>query len=355
MRSSQDTLPLVSVLVPAFNAGPWVIEAIQSLLGQRYQRLEVIVVNDASRDDTLEKLASLRDPRLKVASNPENRGLIATLNHACALAQGEFLARMDADDRALPERLGKQVKTLMSEEDLAVLGTGIRFFSAEENWGHVTRAPLRHPAHSEDMQATLPFYSSLGHGSAMLRRKILDAIPTKDVFGNPALYDAAFPHAEDYELWSRLAKSGHKMRSLQEPLQEVRLHRSSVSQRENVKQREIADIIRAGWRKSLGLETSGENFLTHSRLGRLDLPEDPAFLDLTEKCLQELRDANEKTRLFDPRAWNKSLSLRWWQACHSVARRHPTIRTRAISSKWARGADPGGLRSAKFFMKTLLG
>jgi glycosyltransferase involved in cell wall biosynthesis len=354
MRSPQDTPPLVSVLLPAFNAGPWVLEAVQSLLAQSYETIEVIVVNDASRDNTLEKLGSLRDPRLKVASNPENRGLISTLNHACALAQGKFLARMDADDRAHPERLRKQLEALNKEEDLAVLGTGIRFFSSENNWGHVTRAPLRHPARSEDMHATLPFYSSLGHGSAMLRREVLDSVTTKDAFGNLALYDAQFPHAEDYELWSRLAKRGHKMRSLQEPLQEVRLHQSSVSQRENVKQREIADRIRAAWRESLGLAPSGENFATHSRLGRLDLPEDPAFLDLAEKCLQELREANEKTRLFDSRAWDKSLSLRWWQACHAIAKRHPKIRGRAISSHWARAADPGGLRSAKFLAKTLL-
>lgn len=351
--TSTKPLPLVSVLVPAFNAGPWIVEAVQSLLRQSYEKTEVIVLNDASQDDTLDKLKSLSDPRLKIASNPENRGLIATLNHACSLAQGRLLARMDADDRAHPDRLRQQVKTLLKEEDLSVLGCGIRFFSDEKNWGHVTAAPLRHPARTEDMCATLPFYSSLGHGSAMLRREVLDAISAKDTFGNPALYDSHFPHAEDYELWSRLAKTGHKMRSLGAELQEVRLHRSSVSQRENVKQVEIADRIRADWRKSLGLAPSGENFITHSKLGRLDLPEDPAFLDLTEKCLQELRDANQKVKLFDAVAWDRSLSLRWWQACHAVARKHPTIRGRAIASGWARAADPMGLRSAKFFVKTL--
>jgi glycosyltransferase involved in cell wall biosynthesis len=341
-------------LVPAYNAAPWVEEAVSSLLGQTYSELEVIVVNDCSKDETLEKVSAIRDSRLKIFSNSENRGLIGTLNHACAVATGDYFARMDADDVAHPERIEKQMKALLADEKLSVVGTAIRFFTKEENWGDVTTAPLVHPTQAADMRANLPFYSSLGHGASLFRRRVFEANVGRDPWGQVAVYDPAFPHAEDYELWSRLALAGHKMRSLPEVLQEVRLHRSSVSQRENTTQLQIADRVRARWRRALGLSETGAHADTQSALGRMSIPKDPAFLDRVEACFEELFSANQKTRLFDASAWEKALSARWWQAGHSLTLEYPRLRWRVSSSRWARATDPFGLRAANLVLKTLI-
>jgi len=346
--------PLISVLVPAYNASAWIGEALLSLLNQSYSSLEIIVVDDASKDNTFERAASLGDSRVRIVKNEQNLGLILSLNRACSLAEGKYFARMDADDRALPTRIAKQVAALEAEPEIGVIGTAIRFFSEEPQWDSVTRHPLYHPQTPAEMKATLPFYSSLGHGSAMMRRSIFDQITEKDSHGHPALYDSAFPHAEDFELWSRLSLKGIAMRSLPEILQEVRLHGSSVSRRENVAQLESAHRVRAQWRRQLGLADSGTHFETHLSLGTLNFPSDIEFLDRAEECLLELLEANKKKHLFDEHAWERSLSMRWWQACHALARSHPQIRWRACRSRFASAADPFRLRSANLVLKTLL-
>ena len=102
--------PLVSVLLPVYNAGPYLAAALGSILRQDYDRLEVIAIDDGSTDNSLEILERYRraDNRVSVISR-ENRGLVATLNEGLRLAQGELVARMDADDVAYPWRLSRQV------------------------------------------------------------------------------------------------------------------------------------------------------------------------------------------------------------------------------------------------------
>ena len=100
--------PLVSVVLPIYNAGPYLAAALGSILRQDYERLEVIAIDDGSTDNSLEILERYRraDNRVSVISR-ENRGLVATLNEGLRLAQGELVARMDADDVAYPWRLSR--------------------------------------------------------------------------------------------------------------------------------------------------------------------------------------------------------------------------------------------------------
>lgn len=100
--------PLVSVVVPAYNVGPaFLRDAITSALGQTYANLEVIVVNDASTDDTMEGTGGFADPRLRIVDLPENRGLSGARNAGTAVAAGEWITFLDADDRMLPEMVGR--------------------------------------------------------------------------------------------------------------------------------------------------------------------------------------------------------------------------------------------------------
>ena len=98
--------PLVSVVLPVFNAGPYLAAALGSILRQDYGRLEVIAIDDGSTDNSLEILERYQrnDSRISIISR-ENRGLVATLNEGLGKAQGELVARMDADDIAYPWRL----------------------------------------------------------------------------------------------------------------------------------------------------------------------------------------------------------------------------------------------------------
>lgn len=120
------TVPLVSVLLPVYNAEPYLAAAIESILRQDHQRLEIIAINDGSRDRSLEIMQRYQqmDGRITIVSR-ENRGLIATLNEGLALAKGDLIARMDADDISYPSRLSRQVSLFVQQPQLALCGTGI--------------------------------------------------------------------------------------------------------------------------------------------------------------------------------------------------------------------------------------
>lgn len=121
-----DARPAVTVYMPAYNVARYVRQAVESILGQTFTDFEFIIINDGSKDDTLAVLEELarRDARIKLSSR-ENRGVAVTSNEAIAMARGEFIARMDGDDIAEPQRLEKQVAYLRAHPDVAVVGARV--------------------------------------------------------------------------------------------------------------------------------------------------------------------------------------------------------------------------------------
>lgn len=210
--------PLVSVVLPAYNASAHVDAALGSICSQTYERLEIIVINDGSTDDTLARLEGFarRDARVKLISR-ENRGLIPTLNEGVASATGELIARMDADDFAFPQRIERQVEAFNRLPGLGMCGTGIHHISR----GRVFETRRDLIFRTGDLRTLSLFFTIFIHPTVMLDRRVL----------GPALhFDSAYPHAEDFELFRRIAAS-HVIHLIHEPLLAYRLHDNSVSVR----------------------------------------------------------------------------------------------------------------------------
>jgi glycosyltransferase involved in cell wall biosynthesis len=121
--------PFLTVGIPVYNGMPYLPESLQSVLQQTYPNFEVIVINDGSTDDSLEYLQSVRDPRLRVISQP-NRGITAVLNRLLAEARTPWLVRLDADDVAWPERLALLTEAIQHYPDAGM------FYSDTEHYGH---------------------------------------------------------------------------------------------------------------------------------------------------------------------------------------------------------------------------
>lgn len=121
---------LVSVIIPTYNYGPYIEEAVQSALDQGIDDLEVIVVDDASTDDTLERLARCTDPRLRVAALAHG-GVCAARNHGLSVARGRYIAFLDADDRWRPGKLDRQLAILEREPDVGMVFTNFRRFGPD--------------------------------------------------------------------------------------------------------------------------------------------------------------------------------------------------------------------------------
>jgi glycosyltransferase involved in cell wall biosynthesis len=199
------TSPQVSVVLPVYNGAADLAPAIDSILQQSFVDFELIAIDDGSTDGSAAILDGLRDPRVRIV-HQENRGLAAALNRGIALARGEYIARQDQDDLALPPRLARQVAFLKADPACALVGT-----RAEIRVGD--REPERfhdHPADDAALRFELLFDSPFVHSSVMMRKSAVQAVGGYST-------DPARQPPEDYELWSRLAR-GHRLANLRERL-----------------------------------------------------------------------------------------------------------------------------------------
>ena len=207
--------PSVSVILPVYNAAPYVKEAVQSILSQEHENFEFIIIDDGSADASgtiLRDLAS-NDTRIRLIQR-ENKGLIATLNEGLSLARAPFVARMDADDVSLPCRLMLQFERMMLEPDLAVLGGGIRYMDSSGRVGRAVAYPM-----GSKVDTALLWGAPVAHPATMMRTEAARCVGG---------YPTAFPHAEDYAFWLRLRAQG-RIDNLSQTILHYRVHGQSMS------------------------------------------------------------------------------------------------------------------------------
>ncbi|GIV42872.1 MAG: hypothetical protein KatS3mg034_2182 [Vicingaceae bacterium] len=207
------SIPKVSVILPVYNAEKYIEEAIKSILNQKYTDFELIVINDGSTDSSKEIISKIKDERIVYVQNDTNQGLVYTLNKGLSLAKGKYIARMDADDISLPDRLHLQVNFLEKNHEIGIVGTNIILF------GNNCKKKIVYAKNHEDIFARSLLKAPFCHASCMFRRK---------VFKDFGIKYEDFLHAEDFMLWLRILKVT-KGYNLQQFLYKVRNNQSSVS------------------------------------------------------------------------------------------------------------------------------
>lgn len=180
-------MPRVTVLMPTYNVAPWVEESIQSVLKQTYRDFELLVVDDASTDDTLDRVRAIDDPRIRIASFSNNVGLSENLNRGLDIINTELVARMDGDDIAEPDWLETGIHVLDTRPEVGVCSFGFQFFGAKTSL-------VRFPEHHEDSKAQMLFGCTV----------IVPVFRRAVMADNHLRYSTeAFP-AEDYMMWSNV-------------------------------------------------------------------------------------------------------------------------------------------------------
>lgn len=207
--------PLLSVVLPAYNAEAYLEPALRSVLEQSFRDFELIVIDDGSTDRTGELLGNFDDRRLQVIRHELNAGLIAGLNEGIEASRGRYIARMDADDICEPTRFQRQIDCLETHPEIGVLGTAIRVIDDQGRPG----AAFVMPVTPTDVEWAIPMLCPLAHPSVMMRTEFV-----KRAEG----YSPAALHAEDYDLWCRLSRLT-QIANLREPLVSVRKHAASVT------------------------------------------------------------------------------------------------------------------------------
>lgn len=124
--NSNYSSPQVTVLLPVYNGEKYIAQAIESILNQSFRNFELRIIDDGSKDSSVKIVQSYSDPRIRIVKNPQNLGLVQTLNRGITLIKSEYLARMDADDIALPDRLEKQLLFMQARPEVGLLGGAIQ-------------------------------------------------------------------------------------------------------------------------------------------------------------------------------------------------------------------------------------
>ncbi len=210
--------PDISVILPAYNCAAYLQEAVQSVLNQTFLNFELIIINDGSSDGTEKIILSYNDDRIVYVKNVQNKGLIYSLNKGIDTAKGKYIARMDADDISLPERLAKQKDFLDKNINITAVASTIIFI--DENgtqkglWELDQKTIL-----PEQIRKKLPYENCIAHPTIMLRAGIAQQFR----------YNEYQKNIEDYDLWLRLCNNGYSIAKLKEPQLYYRVHGSSVT------------------------------------------------------------------------------------------------------------------------------
>lgn len=205
----------LSVLMPAYNAGNYISEAIDSILKQTFTDFEFIIVNDGSTDNTKEIIESFSDPRI-ILLNQENKGIATALNAGLSKAKAPYIARFDADDVCFPHRLEQQYDFLNTHPGYIVCGSDAEYISANgEHLFNFRSISHTHEQIIEKVYAHCPFI----HSSVMYR---------KDAVIKAGGYSLHAHNFEDYFLWIRLKQFG-KFYNLRQQLIKVRFNPSSAT------------------------------------------------------------------------------------------------------------------------------
>jgi glycosyltransferase involved in cell wall biosynthesis len=294
----------VTILLPAYNAEKYIKTAIKSILNQTFTEFELLIINDGSTDKSVNIIETFKDKRIQLIHNPANLGLIKTLNKGIDLTKGKYIARMDADDIAMPERLEKQLLFLEKNPEYALVGTQANFIFGDK----LSNTLFSMETNSEILPVLSLFSCPFIHPSVMIKTNIL-----KEFY-----YNEGFTTAEDYELWTRILKK-YPCANLPESLLQYRIHDNNISTTQNDKQ---IDSVRRIYEANLEhiqmpyteadldiyLKISGSY---HKEITLSDLKNIKSWLNKMQSFL--LKKGKYKERII-----REVIKIVWFQVCSKV-------------------------------------
>lgn len=323
MTSITGKTPTVTVLIPVHNRERYIATAIDSILLQSFQDFEIIVIDDGSNDRTPDIISRYSDSRVRLLRNEYNLGIPKARNLGLDEARGLYIANLDSDDYALPQRLERQAAFLDAHPDYAEVGSWGCWM---DEYGQPIRGIKYQPTHWDELRFTLLFNSGINNRSSMMR-----SAPAKAL-----RYDEAFTTSQDFEMRIRMIQH-YKIANLPEVLVVARKHPSQISTATHdagmLRKREIH-------RKALdlaGLTYTESDLDRHWRLAhakRLGLIPNRDFLQWAEAWLARLANTMEVT----PVTRRRVCARLWWNLAQRAASENPALAPNLMCSPLAVGA-----------------
>ncbi len=236
--------PKISVIMSVYNGEDYLTEAIDSVLNQTFKDFELIIIDDCSTDSTAEILNqyACEDDRVKVYTNETNLRLPSSLNKALSLSKGEYVARMDADDICLPNRLEKQYEFMKNNPNVAL--SSCRFMTVKN--GVVASGGCGGRNDNDSIKALLLVTNPILHPGIIAKAEVIKELG----------YDKDFTCTEDMELWTRFVMAGYEVEILPEYLMIYRLHDKQITETTLAKQhKEVIAVQKKYFEKLLEVMT----------------------------------------------------------------------------------------------------
>ena len=207
-----NSAPLVSIIMPVYNRASFLEVAIKSIINQSYQNWELIIIDDASTDSSQNIIKNFirQEPRIKLLKNSTNQHIVYSRNKGLKKAQGKYIAFLDSDDRALPERLERQVNFMENNPKVGVCGSAVELINTT---GKILKV-RSYPEKDAEIRVAFFFFNPILQSTAIVRKECFDKL---------GFFDDQFRNAEDLNIWFRFGNQ-YLLHNLPEVLGQYRLH-----------------------------------------------------------------------------------------------------------------------------------
>ena len=286
--------------MPVYNAEKYLREAMDSILTQTFRDFEFLIINDGSTDSSKAIIRAYIDPRIRYVENETNIRLIATLNKGIELAMGEYIVRMDADDISEPQRIAKQVEFMDTHPQVGLCGSFMRTIGLERNYD------IHYQTEHDAIKFRLFFDTHFPHPTAIIRKPVL--------MHHQLRFDKAYIHAEDFELWTRMADVC-KIAILPEILVIKRSHAEQVSEVYKEIQEEITAKIRKEQIEKLGVHPSQKEIETYEWFIKKNIPKEKEALEALLDLFEKLVISNIQKDYYKPALFNRYFAEQYLEIC----------------------------------------
>jgi glycosyltransferase involved in cell wall biosynthesis len=295
--------PRVSVFMPVYNAGEDLVEAINSILNQTFSDFEFVIVNDGSKDKSLEIIQSFDDKRIRLINNEVNKGLIASLNIGLESCLGEFIVRMDQDDISLPTRIEKQVQFMDAHPDHGLIGSWFEDFGEQ-----IETKLVKYSTDDTQIRIRHLYQTHISHPTAVLRTSIIRAHQLR--------FDPAFVHGEDYEFWVKMS-AFCKLSNVPELLVLKRDHPRNITNLFAQTMQDTCARVKQKQFRAMGLELSTDEVNLYSRFADGEWTFPSTEMDTLTTLLESIKKANDQSQFIPVGEYNSYLSAKFFHLCYN--------------------------------------
>jgi len=294
--------PLVSVVMPVYNAEKFVVAAIESILSQSYTNFELIIVNNASTDNSVEYIKRIVDRRITLIENEENCGIVFSRNRGLKLARGKYIAIIDSDDIALPNRVEKQVEFLEAHPNCGMCGSYYQIIDQNGN----KKLSFKVPTAPKDNKTFLLFNVPFCQSSVMMPAKIAKRF----------MYRLGFDIIEDYEIAHRISKA-YDICNLPICTTLYRIHVNNITVGKQQQLRDVRKRLDYEILEDLNISFSANELELHTNFinGCYDYFKTEDKMEALENWLMRYYSFIKYLPVYNINYLRKMIAIRWWNLC----------------------------------------